>query len=114
LDKVITQRSGFLQLLEHGDLVLADRDFFISDELAACGAQLAIPAFTRGKSELSPKEIETDRRLSRVRIHVVRAIERVKNFKILSTSMKINLVPQVDNIMNICSAISNLHPQLVT
>ncbi|XP_046557795.1 uncharacterized protein LOC124266998 [Haliotis rubra] len=68
-------------------------------DLAACGAQLAIPAFTRGKSQLSPKEIEIGRRLSRARIHVERAIERVKNFKILSTTLKINLVPHFDNIM---------------
>ena len=33
--------------------------FLISDESAACGTQLAIPAFTRGKSQLRPKEIET-------------------------------------------------------
>ncbi|XP_067681957.1 uncharacterized protein [Haliotis asinina] len=112
-DKVITQRSGFLQLLEHGDLVLADRGFLISDDLAACGAQLAIPSFTRGKSQLSPKEIEMGRRLSRVRIHVERAIERVKNFKILSTTMKINLVPKFDSIMTVCSALSNLHPSLL-
>ena len=78
-DKIITQRSGFLQFLEHRDQVLDDRGFFISDELTACGAQLAIPAFSRGKSQLSPKEIATARRLSRVRIHVERAIERVKN-----------------------------------
>ncbi|KAK2165716.1 hypothetical protein LSH36_46g07088 [Paralvinella palmiformis] len=48
------------------------------DEVPACGAQLTIPTFTRGKSQLSPKEIETGRRLSRLRIHLERAIERVK------------------------------------
>ena len=42
-DKIITQRSGFLELLEHGDLVLADWGFFISDEFASRGAELAIP-----------------------------------------------------------------------
>ncbi|XP_071118519.1 uncharacterized protein [Haliotis cracherodii] len=112
-DKVITQRSGFLQLLEHGDLVLADRGFLIAGDLSARGAQLAIPAFTKGKAQLSPKEIETGRRLSRVRIHVERAIERLKNYKILSTTMKINMVPHADSIITICSAITNLLPPLV-
>ncbi|XP_051795083.1 uncharacterized protein LOC127531031 isoform X2 [Acanthochromis polyacanthus] len=112
-DKVITQRSGFLQLLEHGDLVLANHSFLIADDLAARGAQLAIPAFTRGKAQLSPKEIEIGRRLSPVRVHVQRAIERVKNFRVLSTTMRMNLVPQFDNIMTICSGISNLHKPLI-
>lgn len=31
-DKVITKKSGFLDLLEHGDLVLADRGFLISED----------------------------------------------------------------------------------
>ena len=34
---------GFLNLLEHGDTVLADRGFTISDDLAVHGARLAIP-----------------------------------------------------------------------
>ena len=112
-DKVITQRSGFLDLIEHGDLILADRGFLITEELAAKGAQLAIPAFTKGKLQLSAKEVEQTRKLARIRIHVERAIERMKNFRVISTTMNINLVPHVDSILTICGAISNLHPKLV-
>jgi hypothetical protein len=32
-DKVITQHSGYLDKLEHGDQVLADRGFLIAEEL---------------------------------------------------------------------------------
>lgn len=112
-DKVITQKSGFLDLIVPGDLVLADRGFLIGEDLAAHGATLVIPDFTKGKKQLSPREVERSRRISRVRIHVERLMERLKNFKILSTTMNIGLVPQADNIMCICSAISNLHPKLV-
>ncbi len=45
-DKQITKESGFLELLEPMDEVLADRVFLIRDELAACGATLRIPHFT--------------------------------------------------------------------
>ena len=31
-DKVLTQQSEFLDMLEHGDTVLADRGFTISDD----------------------------------------------------------------------------------
>ena len=84
-DKEITQHSGFYEKVGHGDLVLADRGFLIADELAVRGASLAIPAFTRGKSQLSQKDVETSRRLARYRIHVERAIRRVKIFRILSS-----------------------------
>lgn len=112
-DKVITQRSGFLDLVEYGDLVLADRGFLISEDLAARNASLLIPAFTRGMKQLSQKDVERTRQLARVRIHVERAIERMKNFRVLSTTMAMSLVPHADNIVTICSAICNIMPRLV-
>ena len=57
--------SGFYEKAGHGDLLLAHRGFLIADELAVRGASLAIPAFTRGKSQLSQKDMETSRRLAR-------------------------------------------------
>jgi len=111
-DKGITQRSGFLDKLEHGDQVLADRGFLISEDLANRNASLIIPAFTRGKQQLSAREVEQSRRIAHVCIHVERAIERLKNFNILSTSM--HMVPHADSIVTICSAICNLQPKLVS
>ena len=48
-DKVLTNDCGYLNFIQHGDVVLADRGFLISDELNELGADLVIPAFTRGK-----------------------------------------------------------------
>ena len=64
--------------LEHGDQVLADRGFLIAEELANRNATLIIPAFTKGKSQLSAKEVETTRKIAHVCIHVERDIERLK------------------------------------
>ena len=73
-DKVITQKSGFLDKIKYGDVVMADRGFNIPDELAINGARLEIPAFTKGKKQLSREEVEKTRQLARVRIHVERVI----------------------------------------
>ena len=96
-DKHLTTNSGFLQHLQHGDLVLADRSFDIADELAMCGASLAIPPYTRGKSRLSQGEVETSRSLSRVRIHVERAIGRMKVYRILQSTLSISLLKRFMN-----------------
>ena len=69
-DKCLTQNCGFLNLLEHGDTVFADRGFSISEDLAIHGATLAIPSFTKGKSQLSQQEVEYSQRLAKVQIHV--------------------------------------------
>jgi hypothetical protein len=113
-EKVITQRSGYLDKLEHGDQVLADRGFLLAEELANRNSTLIIPAFTKGKSQLSAKEVETTRKMAHVRIHVERAIERLNNFNILCTNMSMYMVPHADSIVTICSAICNLQPKLVS
>ena len=120
-DKNITAHSGFLDKLIHGDLVLADWGFDITEPLALCGASLAIPPFTKGKSQLSKKEVETARALLRVRIHVERAIGRLKNFKILKCTLPITLVKAsegnefvtTDKILFVCAALCNMQPPLV-
>ena len=49
--------SGYIYKLSHGDEVLADRGFLVSEELAAHGVTLRIPSFTRGKKQLSAMEV---------------------------------------------------------
>ncbi|CAC5413115.1 unnamed protein product [Mytilus coruscus] len=43
----ITERSGFIDLIEKGDHVMADRGFLIKDLLLSKGATLNMPTFTR-------------------------------------------------------------------
>ena len=52
-DKVITQQSGFLKKVEYGDDIMADRGFNVGEDIAVSGGRLLIPAFTRGKAQLS-------------------------------------------------------------
>ena len=54
-DKVIAIKSGFLDYIENGDQVRADRGFTISEEVAYHGGILIIPSFTKGKKQLSKK-----------------------------------------------------------
>ena len=50
-DKVLMQESGFLPLLEHGYVVLADRGFTVAEDVAVFGAKLEIPAFIHSKNQ---------------------------------------------------------------
>ncbi|KAK0135510.1 hypothetical protein N1851_028635 [Merluccius polli] len=107
-DKQITAESGFYDLLEVNDEILADRGFTIRDELALCGATLRIPHFTRGKKQLSAQEVETSRRLSNVRIHIERIIGRWKTFRILTTVVPLSQVDLLDDIVIVCAALTNI------
>ena len=66
---MITSKCGFLDKIIHGDLVLADQGFDLAEDLGLRETSLAIPAFTKGKPQLSQREVERSRKLSNVRIH---------------------------------------------
>ena len=92
-DKVLTQESGFLHLIEPGDVILADRGFTTADDLAVYGAKLELPAFTRGKTQLSQRDVEYSKQLSTVRIHVERVIGHLKSkYRILKGPLSITLL----------------------
>ena len=120
-DKYLTANCGFYKYLIPGDLVLADRGFNIADDLALHGASLALPSFTKGKDQLSQNEVEVSRSLSRVRIHVERAIGRLKHFKLLQLRLPISMIKTskdthfstIDKILIVCAALCNLNPPLV-
>uniref|UniRef100_A0A1X7VLZ0 THAP-type domain-containing protein n=2 Tax=Amphimedon queenslandica TaxID=400682 RepID=A0A1X7VLZ0_AMPQE len=120
-DKVITRHCGILDNFEYGDVVLADRGFNISDELAICGAHLCIPAFTKGRDQLSRSEVEKTRQLANVRIHVERVIGQLKNFKILQSVLPIRLIKKpddttvctIDKIVTVAAAITNLSKPII-
>jgi len=81
-DIQIVRESGFHLSKYHmpGDQILADRGFTLKDEFAAgSGSELIIPAFTKGKSQLSAKEVEDSRKIASVRIHIERVIGLLKN-----------------------------------
>ena len=88
-DVEIVKKSQFLDLIviEPADDVMADRGFNIRHLLLPKRAILNIPAFSKG-SNLSLKKaaVRHSRSIASVRIHVERAIRRMKCFKILSGS----------------------------
>lgn len=54
-DKYIIHHIGFLNKMEHGDIMLVDEGFDIADDLGIHGARLEIPSFVRLKKQLSLK-----------------------------------------------------------
>ena len=111
-DKEITLKSGVLALLEEGDTVMADRGFDIEDILPS-GVSLNIPPFKGTRSQLTSKEVEKTACIASVRIHVERAIGRIKNYHILDGVLSLSLHPLADQIFTVCSLLTNFLPFLV-
>ena len=112
-DKEITNRCGFLDLIENGDQVLADRGFTVGEEVACKGGVLIIPSFTKGKSQLSAKDVDKSRQIANVRIHIERVIGRMRKFNIINTTIPISQVKLLDNIMVVIAGLVNLCDSIV-
>jgi hypothetical protein len=107
-DGHITSVSALYDLLEHGDSVMADKGFpEITASLLERHALIVMPPF-RQSSGRQFTEVENREcyNVASVRIHVERAIQRMKLFDILK-DMENSLLPQVDMILVSISYICN-------
>ncbi|KAK3085080.1 hypothetical protein FSP39_003199 [Pinctada imbricata] len=111
-DKRIVEESGFLNHIERGDDIMADRGFLIRGNLALKGATLNIPPFSCNK-QLSGVAVTKTRRIARARIHVERAIGRLKCFNVLQGVIPLKVKPIIDQVVFVCAALCNLDKQLV-
>ena len=121
-DKHLTENCGILRKLLPGDVMLANRGFDISESVGMMQASLQIPAFTKGKSQLSALEVENTRTIANVHIHVERVIGCVRQkYSILRGTLPIDFLivrkgesfPQVDRIVRVCCALNNLCDSVV-
>ena len=122
-DKYITEHCGILKKLLPGDVILADREFDIAESVGTIQARLHIPAFTKGKSQLSALEVEETRSIANIRIHVERVVGLVRQkYTILQSTLPIQFVikragedtPVIDRIIRVCCALTNVCDSVVS
>jgi hypothetical protein len=106
-----------MDMVSEGDGVMADRGFNVRDLLTAKKAHLIMPAFTRkcshGKGKmLTSSEIWETRRIAHHRIHVERAIERLKTFRLLSQVIPLDLKPIADKMLIVACGLCNYQKPL--
>ena len=111
-DRELTCRSGILSLLQKGDYVMADRGFDIQDVLTPLGVKLNMPPFLRGKQQLNSSEMIETRRIASLRIHVERAMERIKNYHIFDKTLPSSLTDIANQIFFVCAVLCNFWPPL--
>ena len=110
-DKKLVMESGFLKLLECGDTIMADRGFNIDDILPP-GVLLNVPPMLNETGQLTAKEHTTTRRIASLRIHVERAVERIKNYHLLH-SIPNSMHNNVNQVFFVCAVLTNFLPPLV-
>ena len=100
-DREVVEKSNFIDLLDHNDLIMADRGFEIQDMLAVKQAQLFIPPKRQSVEDLLSKDecFETIR-TANLGIHVERAIKRVKGWHIFEQVLPLSMAGVVNRVMD--------------
>ena len=89
-DKEIFIQSGLKKQLESlleceylstGDGLMADKGFNIEECVKSIGLKLNIPPFATSGQQMSENEVLFTRKIAKHRVHVERAIRRIKSFK---------------------------------
>ena len=113
-DREIVLRSGLLsQAYEHGDAVMADKGFQIQDILPL-GVGLNIPPFLGGNSQMSAEDVVRTQQIASWRIHVERAINKIKNFHIWDGVIPLSLVGVVNQMWSVCAFLCNTQDPLIS
>lgn len=112
-DKEICLKSKLLSLLEPGDCVLADRGFLIKKEIEAKGCQLFTPHFLKDKIQFNIIERKDNKKISRHRVHVERAILRIKSFKYFSNTIPLVSMHSISKLIYIIAFLCNFGNPLI-
>lgn len=113
-DREIVTRSGFLNLpFNRGDSVMADKGFTIQD-LLPLGVSLNIPPFLGSKGQMSAAEVVETQSIASVRIHVERAINKIKNFHIWDSVVPFTLFGVVNQMWVVCAMLCNFQNSIIS
>ena len=82
--------------------------------LKELNVELNIPPFLQGRQQLPPEEIHEGRSIASLRIHVERAIGRLKTYNICKGTIPLSLARLSNQIVCVCAFLTNLQPALVS
>ena len=113
-DREIVVRSGLLDLpLEDGDSVMADKGFTIQD-LLPLGVSLYIPPFLGSSNQMPAQDVIRTQEIASLRIHVERAINKIKNFHIWDGVVPLHQFGVVNQMWAVCAILCNAQSNIIS
>ena len=102
-DREIVMRSGFLDLpFDKNDSVMADKGFTIEDILPL-DVSLNIPPFLGSSAQMPSEDVIKTQEIAGLRIHVERAINKIKNFHIFDRVIPLHQFGLINQIWEVCA-----------
>mmetsp|Transcript_1584 Transcript_1584/g.3939 ORF Transcript_1584/g.3939 Transcript_1584/m.3939 type:complete len:284 (+) Transcript_1584:637-1488(+) len=107
-DRLLTEISGFLDVVKPFEDVLADKGFYIHDLLSRVGSILWVPPKLRpGRGHQPTQEEDQTSSIAQQRIFVENGVERVKDFEIFHFPIKISNIHLLSKVVFVCAMLTN-------
>lgn len=101
-------------MLGLSDAVMVDKGFKIDKILMEKNIKMHRPPFVIQKQQLSEARANFNVAVAHARVHVERAIQRMKLFQILNGKISWHVVPDIDDIITVIMALVNLSPPILS
>ncbi|XP_068671617.1 uncharacterized protein [Montipora foliosa] len=112
-DREIVRRNGFLDVpFDDNDSVMADKGFTIQD-LLPLGISLNLPPFLGGSSQMPAEDVAKTQEIASLRIHIERAINKIKNFHIWDKVIPVHQIPLASQMWVVCAFSCNAQPNII-
>ena len=114
-DGEITVRSGLLKLpFSAGDVFMADKGLNITDLLEPMSVRLNIPPFVGCRSQQNRSEVIATQEIASERIHVERAINKIKNLQIFNQVIPLSLHGSLNQMWTVRAMLTNLPNPIIS
>ena len=112
-DREMVECCGFLNLpFSKGDSIMADKGFTIEDVLPL-GISLDVPPFLGMSDQMSAEDAIKTQDIASLRIHVERAINKVKNFLIFEGVIPLSQFGIVNQMWCVCAILCNMQDPII-
>lgn len=92
---------------------MANKGLQIADILPL-GVTLNIPPFLRTNTQMSAEDVVQTQQIAGLRIHVERAINKIKNFIIWKGEIPLSLFSIVNQMWSVCAFLCNTRDPLIS
>ena len=91
---------------------MADKGFIIQDLLTPLNCGVVMPSFLSSKKSFSKRDLQESKNIHNVRVHVERAIRRVKEFHYFDKAIPLTVAGIINRMWTVACLITNFQGRL--